>query len=74
MANKKRQSDEVRRNWADVLDEVQHGDDQHVWVMRYTKVAAVMVPWKWYIEASGLMAAASAQEIVAKYAGKEEQP
>jgi hypothetical protein len=74
MASEKMQSDEVRRNWADVLDKVQHGDDQHIWVMRYKKVAAVMVPWEWYVEASAHMAAASASEIVAKYASKEEKP
>jgi antitoxin (DNA-binding transcriptional repressor) of toxin-antitoxin stability system len=71
MADEKVQSDEVRRNWADVLDKVQHGDDQHIWVMRYTKVAAVMVPWEWYTQASAHMAAAAGREIIAKYAPDE---
>jgi antitoxin (DNA-binding transcriptional repressor) of toxin-antitoxin stability system len=68
--DRKVQSDEVRRNFSSVLDEVQHGGDQHVWIMRYKKVAAVMVPWEWYTQASAHMAGAAASEIAAKH-GKE---
>lgn len=50
------QSDEARRTWRDVLNDVEH-NSEHVQIMRYTTPAAVMVPVEWYEQARELMAA-----------------
>lgn len=50
------QSDQARRHFREVLNLAEH-DGDHVWIKRYTTVAAVVVPWDWYAQASGLMAA-----------------
>lgn len=47
-------SDEVRQNWRDVLNDVEH-QGEHVTVLRYTTPAAVIVPVDWYRKASDLM-------------------
>lgn len=44
---KKMLSDEVRRMWREVLNEVEH-QDVHVTVQRYATPAAVIVPVGWY--------------------------
>lgn len=40
-------SDEARRTWRETLNEVEH-HGVHVTVLRYTTVAAVIVPPSWY--------------------------
>lgn len=40
-------SDEARTRLRDLLDEVSHGD-AHIYVLRYDKPAAVIVPVEWY--------------------------
>jgi prevent-host-death family protein len=40
-------SDEARNKLRDLLDEVAH-DGAHVYVLRYDKPAAVIVPVEWY--------------------------
>jgi prevent-host-death family protein len=40
-------SDEARSKFRDLLDEVAH-DDAHIFVLRYDKPAAVIVPVEWY--------------------------
>jgi prevent-host-death family protein len=41
------QSDEARRNWRGLLNEVEHGG-QHIILLRYTAPSAVLVPVGWY--------------------------
>jgi prevent-host-death family protein len=43
-------SDEARSKLRAVLDEVEH-DQAHVWVLRYNRPAAVIVPAGWYEQA-----------------------
>ena len=48
-------SDEARRNLRVLLDVIAaHGE--HVYILRYDKPAAVLVPVGWYEEAKALMA------------------
>jgi prevent-host-death family protein len=42
-------SDEARRNFRDILDQVAR--DYHVTILRYNKPAAVLVPVDWYEDA-----------------------
>jgi len=42
-------SDEARTKLRDLLDEVAH-DDAHIYLLRYDKPAAVIVPVTWYEE------------------------
>lgn len=42
-------SDEARANFSGLIDEVTH-DGAHVYVLRYDKPVAVIVPVEWYEE------------------------
>jgi prevent-host-death family protein len=42
-------SDEARTKLRDLLDEVAH-NDAHIYLLRYDKPAAVIVPVEWYEE------------------------
>jgi prevent-host-death family protein len=64
-------SDQARRHFRGLLDAVEHKDD-HVWIMRYNKRAAVMVPRDWYDQAVGLMAADTITKKIEEYSHKEE--
>ena len=54
-------SDEARTRFRDLLDEVAH-DEAHVYVLRYDKPAAVIVPVEWYEAAKRQIAAARGPE------------
>lgn len=41
-------SDEARRDWRDLLDEVQADPDAVVQILRYGKPVAVLVSARWY--------------------------
>lgn len=47
-------SDKIRRDLRDLLDDVEH-KGEHVYVLRYDKPAAVIVPVSWYEEAKALL-------------------
>jgi prevent-host-death family protein len=47
MPDKQIRSDEARRNFSPLLDEVKH-QDVHITVLRYDKPVAVIVPVEWY--------------------------
>jgi prevent-host-death family protein len=47
-------SDEARRNFKDLLNQVEHGR-AHVRILRYDTPAAVMVPVEWYEQAKMLI-------------------
>jgi len=49
-------SDEARTKLRDLLDEVAH-DEAHVYVLRYDKPAAVIVPVEWYEQAKAMIEA-----------------
>lgn len=49
-------SDDVRRNWRQMLTDIEeHGE--HVGVVRYKHLAAVVVPADWYEQARSALAA-----------------
>lgn len=68
MNDKQVRSDEARRNFRGLLDEVEH-HDVHVTILRYDKPAAVLVSPQWYEEAKAQIAALG--WIVKKSAGSE---
>lgn len=47
MGDKQVLSDEARRNFRALLNDVEH-DDAHVTILRYATPAAVLVPVEWY--------------------------
>ena len=52
-------SDEARTKFRDLMDEVAH-DEAHVYILRYGKPAAVIVPIEWYEHAKEDLGGASA--------------
>jgi prevent-host-death family protein len=50
MADKQVRSDEARRNFRNLIDEVAH-DAAHITILRYDKPAAVLVPVDWHRDA-----------------------
>ena len=53
-------SDDVRRNWRQMLTDIEeHGE--HVGVVRYKHLAAVVVPADWYEQAVSALAASDAR-------------
>jgi prevent-host-death family protein len=50
MNDKQVRSDEARRTFRSLLDEVEH-HDAHVTILRYDKPAAVLVSPEWYQQA-----------------------
>jgi hypothetical protein len=48
-------SDEARRDWRDLLDEVQHDASAAVEILRYDKPVAVVVNSDWYAWATGVI-------------------
>ncbi len=50
MGDKQVLSDEARRNFRALLNDVEH-DDAHVTILRYQTPAAVIVPVEWYEQA-----------------------
>lgn len=49
MTDKQVRSDEARRNWRDLIDDVAR--DYHIMILRYDKPVAVLVPVDWYEDA-----------------------
>lgn len=49
-------SDEARRNFRELLDEVEHRG-MHITIARYDKAAAVLVPVDWYEDAEAAWSA-----------------
>ncbi len=47
MPDKQIRSDEVRRNFAALIDEVRT-EQAHITILRYDKAVAVIVPVEWY--------------------------
>jgi len=58
-------SDEARRNFRDLLDEVEHRG-MHITIARYDKPAAVVVPVNWYEDAEAAWAASLEQDTGSK--------
>ena len=50
-------SDEARTKFRDLMDEIAHGES-HVYVLRYGKPAAVIVPVGWYEVAAEIVSRA----------------
>jgi prevent-host-death family protein len=48
------QSDEARRNWRGLLNEVEHRG-QHIILLRYNSPSAVLVPVGWYQRATAAL-------------------
>jgi prevent-host-death family protein len=48
-------SDEARAKFRDLVDEVAH-EDAHVYLLRYDKPVAVIVPVEWYEQARATLA------------------
>jgi len=48
-------SDEARAKFRDLVDEVSH-EDAHVYLLRYDKPVAVIVPVEWYEQARATLA------------------
>jgi len=48
-------SDEARRDWRDLLDEVQHDPAAAIQVLRYDKPVAVVVSSEWYEKAKAAL-------------------
>lgn len=61
MTDKQVRSDEARRNFRDLLDEVEHRG-MHITIARYDKPAAVVVPVEWYEEADAAWTARLEQD------------
>jgi len=62
-------SEEARTKFRDLMDEVAH-DDARVYILRYGKPAAVIVPVKWYEKAKELMSALDTCTASVKFKGK----
>jgi prevent-host-death family protein len=56
MMDKQLRSDQARRNFRGLLDEVEH-HDVHITILRYDQPAAVLVSPQWYEEAKAQIAA-----------------
>jgi prevent-host-death family protein len=48
--NRRVRSDEARARFSTLIDEVTH-EDAHIYVLRYDKPVAVIVPVEWYEQA-----------------------
>jgi len=53
-------SDEARSKLRDLIDEVAH-DDSHIYLLRYDKPVAVIVPVEWYEAVKAKIAEGEAQ-------------
>ena len=56
------QSDEARRNWRGLLNEVEHRGE-HIILLRYTTPTAVLVPVGWYENALAILGPAGAANV-----------
>jgi len=61
LTDKTVRSDEARRNFRGLLDEVEHRG-MHITIQRYDKPAAVLVPVDWYEEAEAAWSARLEQD------------
>jgi antitoxin (DNA-binding transcriptional repressor) of toxin-antitoxin stability system len=63
------QSDEARRHWRGLLNQVEH-QGEHIILLRYTTPSAVLVPVGWYESALSVLAPAGA--IIGPSGGRDD--
>ena len=60
-------SDEARRQFRDLLDEVQRDPAAAIQILRYDKPVAVVVSAEWYQRASAALDGEDGEELAARY-------